>query len=434
MIVVMRPQALPAEIDGVCDLIRSQGLEAFVSEGQERVIIGVVGRDIESVAHIGTLPGVEQALRVTHPYKLASLEHHPDRTRITIGDVPIGVGAPLVIMAGPCSVESRDQLLTTARCVRREGATVLRGGAFKPRTSPYTFQGLGDDALDLLAQAREETGMPVVTELTDAAQIETFDRRVDLIQVGSRNMHNFALLRALGQTRKPVLLKRGFGSTIEEWLLAAEYILAAGNSNVIMCERGIRTFERATRNTLDLSAVPVLRELTHLPIVIDPSHGTGRRALVGPMALAAAAVGADGLLIEVHPDPPRALSDGDQSLSFPEFGALMDELRRLEFMRATDPLPTKASLPSAGVAGERERIDAIDVELVRLLEERGRLALSIQASKGFDAHGHDVERERALVRRALDGATGVMDEDELRTVLAAVIRASRAMQRRHAAA
>jgi len=434
MIVVMRPQALPAEIDGVCDLIRSQGLEAFVSEGQERVIIGVVGRDIESVAHIGTLPGVEQALRVTHPYKLASLEHHPDRTRITIGDVPIGVGAPLVIMAGPCSVESRDQLLTTARCVRREGATVLRGGAFKPRTSPYTFQGLGDDALDLLAQAREETGMPVVTELTDAAQIETFDRRVDLIQVGSRNMHNFALLRALGQTRKPVLLKRGFGSTIEEWLLAAEYILAAGNSNVIMCERGIRTFERATRNTLDLSAVPVLRELTHLPIVIDPSHGTGRRALVGPMALAAAAVGADGLLIEVHPDPPRALSDGDQSLSFPEFGALMDELRRLEFMRATDPLPTKASLPPAGVAGERERIDAIDVELVRLLEERGRLALSIQASKGFDAHGHDVERERALVRRALDGATGVMDEDELRTVLAAVIRASRAMQRRHAAA
>ncbi len=434
MIVVMRPQALPAEIDGVCDLIRSQGLEAFVSEGQERVIIGVVGRDIESVAHIGTLPGVEQALRVTHPYKLASLEHHPDRTRITIGDVPIGVGAPLVIMAGPCSVESRDQLLTTARCVRREGATVLRGGAFKPRTSPYTFQGLGDDALDLLAQAREETGMPVVTELTDAAQIETFDRRVDLIQVGSRNMHNFALLRALGQTRKPVLLKRGFGSTIEEWLLAAEYILAAGNSNVIMCERGIRTFERATRNTLDLSAVPVLRELTHLPIVIDPSHGTGRRALVGPMALAAAAVGADGLLIEVHPDPPRALSDGDQSLSFPEFGALMDELRRLEFMRATDPAPTKASLPPAGVAGERERIDAIDVELVRLLEERGRLALSIQASKGFDAHGHDVERERALVRRALDGATGVMAEDELRTVLAAVIRASRAMQRRHAAA
>lgn len=434
MIVVMRPQARPEEIDGVCDLIRGQGLEAFVSEGQERVIIGVVGRDIERVAHIGTLPGVEQAIRVTHPYKLASLEHHPDRTRISIGDVPIGVGAPLVVMAGPCSVESRDQLLTTARWVRREGATVLRGGAFKPRTSPYTFQGLGDEALDLLHDARQETGMPVVSELTDPAQIETFDRRVDLIQVGSRNMHNFALLRALGQTRKPVLLKRGFGSTIEEWLLAAEYILAAGNSNVVMCERGIRTFERATRNTLDLSAVPVLRELTHLPIVIDPSHGTGRRALVAPMALAAAAAGADGLLIEVHPDPPRALSDGDQSLSFPEFGALMDELRRLEFLRGAEYSPAKASLPPAGVADERERIDAIDVELVRLLEERGRLALSIQATKGLDAHGHDVERERALVRRALDGATGVMDEDELRTVLAAVIRASRSMQRRHAAA
>jgi 3-deoxy-7-phosphoheptulonate synthase len=433
MIVVMRPGAARDEIDGVCSLIRSQGLEAFVSEGQERVIIGVVGVDIERVAHIGTLPGVEQAIRVTSPHKLASLEHNTERTRITIGESTIGAGSPLVVMAGPCAVESREQLFATARWVRREGAHVLRGGAFKPRTSPYTFQGLGADALKLLAEAREETGMPIITELTDPAQVDLFDEYVDIIQIGARNMHNFVLLRAAGQTRRPVLLKRGLAATIDEWLMAAEYVLSAGNSNVILCERGIRTFERATRNTLDLSAVPVLREKTHLPIVIDPSHGTGKRSLVGPMALAAAAVGADGVLIEVHPDPPHARSDGDQSLSFQEFGSLMDELRRLEYLRSNGKRVTRPPEVPVGVGGIRERIDAIDEQLVQLIDERARLALAVQSAKGMDAHGHDVEREHQLVERAMARSSGVMDAEELQQILTAVVRASRSMQRRHAA-
>jgi 3-deoxy-7-phosphoheptulonate synthase len=439
MIVVMRPGATPEQIQDVCQLIRQEGLDAFVSEGQERVVIGVVGTEIDRVSHLGTLPGVEQAIRVTHPYKLASLEHHPDRTRISVGPnghaVPVGAGAPIVVMAGPCSVETREQLMATARTVHREGARILRGGAFKPRTSPYAFQGLGQPALELLAEAREETGMPVVSELTDPSQIELFDRFVDLIQIGSRNMHNFVLLRAAGQTRKPILLKRGFGSTIEEWLMAAEYVLSSGNSNVILCERGIRTFERETRNTLDLSAVPVLRELTHLPVLIDPSHGTGRRSLVMPMALAAAAAGADGLIIEVHPDPPHARSDGDQSLSFPEFGTLMDELRRLEFLRnGREDAPARAAMNATeGIGGLRQRIDQLDSDLVALLEERARLAIAVQDAKGSEGHGHDVERERELMRRAVEAAGGVMEADELQTVLSAVLRASRSVQRRHAA-
>ncbi|HVM31371.1 MAG TPA: bifunctional 3-deoxy-7-phosphoheptulonate synthase/chorismate mutase [Candidatus Limnocylindrales bacterium] len=433
MIVVMRPGAAKDEVQAVCSMIRSQGLEAFVSEGQERVIIGVVGVDIERVAHIGTMPGVEQAIRVTSPHKLASLEHTSERTRIKVGDSIMGAGSPLVVMAGPCAVESREQLFATARWVRREGAHMLRGGAYKPRTSPYAFQGLGEPALKMLAEAREETGMPVITELTDPADVELFDRYVDVIQIGARNMHNFVLLRAAGQTRRPVLLKRGLAATIDEWLMAAEYVLSAGNSNVILCERGIRTFERATRNTIDLSAVPVLREMTHLPIVIDPSHGTGKRSLVGPMALAAAAVGADGLLIEVHPDPPRARSDGDQSLSFEEFGALMDELRRLEYLRSNGKRTARPPEVPVGIGGIRERIDAIDEQLVELIEERARLALAVQSAKGMDAHGHDVERERQLVERAMARSSGVMDADEMQQVLNAVVRASRSMQRRHAA-
>jgi 3-deoxy-7-phosphoheptulonate synthase len=440
MIVVMRPGATPGEVDAVCELIRNEGLEAFVSEGQERVVIGVVGTEIERVSHLGTMPGVEQAIRVTHPYKLSSLEHHPDRTRIQVGPnghgVPIGAGAPLVVMAGPCSVESREQLFATARTVHREGGRILRGGAYKPRTSPYAFQGLGEPAVELLAEAREETGMPIVSEITDPSQIEFFDRHVDLIQIGSRNMHNFVLLKAAGQTRRPVLLKRGFGATIEEWLMAAEYILSSGNSNVILCERGIRTFERETRNTLDLSAVPVLRELTHLPVVIDPSHGTGRRSLVPSMALAAAACGADGLIIEVHPDPPHARSDGDQSLSFPEFGALMDELRRLEYLRSgPEAVVATASVGSeAGIGTLRQRIDEVDAQLVSLVEERARLAVAVQEAKGAATHGHDVERERELLHRALTAAEGgVMEPDELQTVVSAILRASRSVQRRHAA-
>ena len=433
MIVVMRPGAAKAEIDDVCSLIRSEGLEAFVSEGQERTIIGIVGIDIDRVAHIGTMPGVEQAIRVTSPHKLASLEHQRDRTRITVGGTAIGAGSPLVVMAGPCSVESPEQLFDTARLVAREGGHVLRGGAYKPRTSPYAFQGLGEDGLKLLADARAETGLPVVSEMTDASQMELFERYVDIIQIGSRNMHNFTLLRAAGQGRTPVLLKRGFGATIEEWLMAAEYVLSAGNANVILCERGIRTFERATRNTLDLSAVPVLREMTHLPVVVDPSHGTGKRSLVAPMAVAAAAVGADGLIIEVHPDPPHARSDGDQSLSFPEFGALMDELRRLEYLKRRDNASAPSFAMPAGVDSMRRRIDDIDEQLLSLVDERAQVALQIQAAKGTNGHGHDAGREHDLISRARSMQAGAMDAEELEMVLSAVVRASRQMQRRHAA-
>ncbi len=351
MIVVMRPTATQDEVDGVRRTVEENGLEAFISVGEERTVIGVVGSDLERVAHLGTLDGVEQVIRISSPYKLASSEHQVERTRVRVNGVELGLGQELVVMAGPCAVESREQLMETARCVKREGARVLRGGAFKPRTSPYSFQGLGLPALELLHAAHDEYGLPVISEIVDPTDVPTFDEHVDIIQVGARNMANFVLLKAVGQSRRPVLLKRGLSATIEEWLLAAEYILSAGNPNVILCERGIRTFETATRNTLDLSAVPVLRSRTHLPIIVDPSHGTGHRALVAPMALAGAAVGADGLIIEVHPDPANARSDGDQSLSFDEFGALMDELRRLQFVRSADAPAQAAATP----ADDRDR-------------------------------------------------------------------------------
>ena len=303
MIVVMRPTATHEEIDGVRRTVEEHGLEAFLSVGEERTVIGVVGSDVERVSHLGTLPGVEQVIRISSPYKLASAEHNPERTRVRVNGVELGLGQELVVMAGPCAVESREQLMETARTVKREGARILRGGAFKPRTSPYSFQGLGLPALELLHEAHDTFGLPVISEVVDSADVPVFEEHIDILQVGARNMANFVLLKAVGQSRRPVLLKRGLSATIEEWLLAAEYILSAGNPNVILCERGIRTFETATRNTLDLSAVPVLRSRTHLPIIVDPSHGTGHRALVAPMALAGAAVGADGLIIEVHPDP-----------------------------------------------------------------------------------------------------------------------------------
>jgi len=438
MIVVMRRTATRDEVDEVRRTIEDNGLEAFVMVGEERTVIGVIG-DVERLTHLGTLGGVEQAIRVSSPYKLASIHEPAERTQVRIGpEVEIGLGHELVVMAGPCAVESREQLLATARCVRREGARVLRGGAFKPRTSPYSFQGLGTPALRLLAEAREVTGLPVVTEVVDPADVEAFDAQVDVLQVGARNMQNFALLRAVGQSRRPVLLKRGLSSTIDEWLLAAEYVLAAGNPNVILCERGIRTFETATRNTLDLSAVPVLRQRTHLPIMVDPSHGTGARALVGPMALAGAAVGADGLLIEVHPDPPSARSDGDQSLDFEEFGALMDELRRLQFVRANGhheavtATPDQAETPSAaGIAELRGRIDDLDARLAGLLQERAGVALDVQRQRDPAFHGHDVRRERSLLERAATVA-GPMTPAELTSVFDAVLRASRSVQRRHA--
>ncbi len=435
MIVVMRPSATQDEVDRVRQSIEEHGLEAFLSVGEERTVIGVVG-DVERIQHLGTLPGVDQVIRVSSPYKLASIQEPGERTRVRVGPVDIGLGAELVVMAGPCAVESRDQLLDTARAVSREGARVLRGGAWKPRTSPYSFQGMGVPALQLLAEARGETGLPVISEVVDPADVDLFDRHVDILQVGARNMQNFALLKAVGQSRRPVLLKRGLSATIEEWLLAAEYILAAGNPHVILCERGIRTFETATRNTLDLSAVPVLRSRTHLPVVVDPSHGTGARALVGPMALAAAAAGADGLLIEVHPDPASARSDGDQSLSFDEFGALMDELRRLQFVRREGTQETDAAderpLGTAGVDELRERIDEADARLADLLQERAALALEVQRRRDPRLHGHDVRRERDLLERAASGAPGPMSPVEMTMVFDAVLRASRSVQRRHA--
>ena len=435
MIVVMRPSATQDEVDGVRRNIEDSGLEAFLSVGEERTVIGVVG-DVERVNHLGTLPGVDQVIRVSSPYKLASIQEPGERTRVRIGPVEIGLGSELVVMAGPCAVESREQLLETARAVSREGARILRGGAWKPRTSPYSFQGLGVPALKLLAEAREVTGLPIISEITDPADVEVFDEHVDILQVGARNMQNFALLKAAGQSRRAVLLKRGLSATIEEWLLAAEYILAAGNPNVILCERGIRTFETATRNTLDLSAVPVLRSRTHLPIVVDPSHGTGQRSLVGPMALAGAAVGADGLLIEVHPDPANARSDGDQSLAFDEFGALMDELRRLQFVRVSAderaPSPEERPVVSSGLDDLRERIDDTDARLADLLQERAALALEVQRRRDPHVHGHDVRREKDLLERAANGTPGPMTPVELTMVFDAVLRSSRSVQRRHA--
>jgi 3-deoxy-7-phosphoheptulonate synthase len=434
MIVVMRPTATSDEVDGVRRSIEEHGLEAFLSVGEERTVIGVVG-DVERISHLGTLPGVDQVIRVSSPYKLASMQQPGERTRVRIGPTEIGLGAELVVMAGPCAVESRDQLMGTARCVAREGARVLRGGAYKPRTSPYSFQGLGAPALKLLAEAREATGLPVISEVVDPHDVDAFDAHVDVLQVGARNMQNFALLRAVGRSRHPVLLKRGPSATIEEWLLAAEYILAAGNPNVILCERGIRTFETATRNTLDLSAVPVLREKTHLPIVVDPSHGTGHRSLVGPMALAGAAVGADGLLIEVHPDPANARSDGDQSLSFDEFGGLMDELRRLQFVRAASEVTAAdedRSIVASGIDELRTRIDEMDSRLADLVQERAAVALEVQRRRDPGAHGHDVRRERALLERAASSGSGPMTPVELTMVFDAILRASRSVQRRHA--
>ena len=432
MIVVMRPTATDAQVDKVRRTVEEHELEAFVSVGQERTIIGVVGTDLDRVAHIGLLPGVEKVIRVTVPYKLASVEHHPARTQVRVGDVDIGLGAGLAVMAGPCAVESRDQLMATAQLVKREGARLLRGGAFKPRTSPYSFQGLGQEAIELLVEARQATGLPVISEVTDPAQVELFAESIDVLQVGSRNMHNYVLLRAVGQTQKPVLLKRGFGATIEEWLLAAEYIMSSGNSNVILCERGIRTFEPSTRNTLDLSAIPVLRERTHLPIVVDPSHGTGQRSLVAPMALAAAAVGADGLLVEVHPDPPTARSDGDQSLGFDDFGALMDELRRMHFLPVMTPsVAADEPAPMLDFADLRSRIDAVDASLAQLLQDRTRLAIAIQQLRDPDVNGHDVGREEELLARAAT-SNGPMIEGEMLAVFGSILRASRSAQRRTA--
>ena len=330
MIVVMRQGCTDAEIEGVQNAIESKpGITAPIWRGAERSVIGVLGSIYpELQTELEQLPGVVEVLRVSKPYKLAGRDFRPDDTQITVGDVSIG-GSEMVVMSGPCSVEGEEMLLATARVARKAGARILRGGAFKPRSSPYSFRGMGVDGLKLLAKAREETGLPVVTEVMTSEDVEVVAEYADILQVGARNMQNFILLDKVGKIKKPVLLKRGFSNTYEELLLSAEYIMAGGNQEVILCERGIRTFEDYTRNTLDLAAIPVLKRLSHLPIVADPSHGTGRWHLVAPMALAAVAAGAHGLIIEVHPNPDKALSDGPQSLTFENFQMLMQGVRSI---------------------------------------------------------------------------------------------------------
>jgi 3-deoxy-7-phosphoheptulonate synthase len=332
MLVVMSVSASEAEIAEVRRHIEADGLTAHESRGEQRVVIGVVGdvglRKERIMGHLAALPGVESVTPVSKPFKLTSREFHPADTVIEVGGRPIG-GGSLTVMAGPCSVESRDQLLLTADAVAAAGATVLRGGAFKPRTSPYSFQGLGVEGLRYLAEARERTGLAVITEVMEPANVGAVAEHADILQVGARNMQNYSLLMAVGRADRPVMLKRGLSATIEEWLMAAEYIVSSGNPRVILCERGIRTFETYTRNTLDLAAVPLLHRLTHLPVIVDPSHATGKRWLVRPMALAAVAAGADGIMVEVHPSPDEALSDGEQSLTLEQFGELAPLLRQV---------------------------------------------------------------------------------------------------------
>jgi 3-deoxy-7-phosphoheptulonate synthase len=326
MFVVMAAGATEADVNGVKGHILAEGLTPFEHEGTSRTVIAVVGelggRRQQLMNKMSTMPGVETVTPITKPFKLVSREFHPEDTVIRILDTVIGDGS-LSVMAGPCSIESREQLLETADYVAAHGATVIRGGAFKPRTSPYSFQGLGVEGLRYLAEARERTGLPVITEVMDTTQVDITAEYADILQIGARNMQNFSLLLACGRSGRPVMLQRGFGATIEEWLMAAEYIASVGNPNIILCERGIRTFETYSRNTMDLTAVPIAHHLTHLPVIVDPSHATGKRWLVRPLAIGGVAVGADGIMVEVHPRPDEALSDAEQQLDFEQFDQMM---------------------------------------------------------------------------------------------------------------
>ncbi len=328
MIVVMRKGHSEKELSGVMARIKELGFSGHLSTGVERTVIGVVGRTYpEAKDMLEMLPGVEDVVPISRPFKLSSREFQPESSLIKVGNVTIG--RDLVVMAGPCAVETEQQLMDTARAVKAAGANILRGGAFKPSTSPYQFRGLGKDGLKLLADARKETGLPIITEVLSPQDVELVAQYADILQVGARNMQNFTLLDEVGKTRKPVMLKRGMSATIQEWLLSAEYILAQENRQLMLCERGIRTYETYTRNTMDISAIPIIHKLSHLPVIADPSHGTGKWYLVTPLALAAVAAGADGLLIEVHPTPDLALKDGAQSLTFENFSKLMAQVSSL---------------------------------------------------------------------------------------------------------
>jgi 3-deoxy-7-phosphoheptulonate synthase len=329
MMIIMKADATPQQVEHVIEKVKSVGLSVHLSQGVEATIVGAIGETHSlPTDQFEVLDGVETVQRITQPYKLASRQFHPENSIFPINGFSVG-GEELAIIAGPCSVESRSQIIETAHAVKEAGANALRGGVFKPRTSPYSFQGLGEEGLEFLAEAREQTGLPVVVEIMSQVQVDLMVRYVDVMQVGARNMQNFNLLRVIGETQTPVLLKRGLSASIEELLMSAEYILAGGNQRVFLCERGIRTFETTTRNTTDINAIPVLKNLTHLPVILDPSHSTGHFDYVGAIARAAVAAGADGLIVEVHPDPAHAVSDGRQSLKPEKFAEMVKQVSQI---------------------------------------------------------------------------------------------------------
>ncbi|MDO8671498.1 MAG: 3-deoxy-7-phosphoheptulonate synthase [Dehalococcoidia bacterium] len=326
MIVVMSNGSNEQDVDGVLTRLKELGLSGHLSQGVERTVIGVVGSTYPELREmVDMMPGVDDVIPISRPYKLSSREFKPHDTVFTVGDIEIG-GNRLVIMAGPCAVESEEMLLRSAHAVKAAGANILRAGAFKPSTSPYSFRGMGEEGLKILAEAREQTDMPFITEVMTPHDVDLVARYADILQIGTRNMQNFNLLEEAGRSGKPIMLKRGMSATIQEWLLSAEYILSQGNTKLMLCERGIRTFETYTRNTMDISAIPIIKKLSHLPIIADPSHGTGKWYLVAPLALASVAAGAHGIMVEVHPSPDHALKDGAQSLTFESFGSLMSKL------------------------------------------------------------------------------------------------------------
>lgn len=329
MMIIMKPSATPQDVERVIEKVKSAGLAVHLSQGVATTIVGAIGETHAlPTDQFEVLEGVETVQRITQPYKLASRQFHPENSIFPLDGFTVG-GDELVVIAGPCSVESRSQIIETAHAVKEAGANALRGGVFKPRTSPYSFQGLGEEGLEYLAEAREQTGLPVVVEIMSQVQVDVMTKFVDVLQVGARNMQNFNLLRVIGETQTPVLLKRGLSASIEELLMSAEYILAGGNKQVLLCERGIRTFETTTRNTTDINAVPVLKNLTHLPVILDPSHSTGHFDYVAAIARAAVAAGADGLIVEVHPDPAHAVSDGRQSLKPERFAAMVKQVGQI---------------------------------------------------------------------------------------------------------
>ena len=345
MMIIMKPTATPQQVAHVIEHVEAAGLSVHLSQGVETTIIGAIGETHNlSTDRFEVLDGVETVQRITQPYKLASRQFHPENSIFPLDGFTVG-GDQIAIIAGPCSVESRAQILETAQAVKEAGAHALRGGVFKPRTSPYSFQGLGEEGLEYLAEAREQTGLPIVVEIMSQVQIDLMVKYVDVLQIGARNMQNFNLLRAVGDTRTPVLLKRGLSASIEELLMSAEYILAGGNKQVMLCERGIRTFETATRNTTDINAIPVLKSLTHLPVILDPSHSTGHFDYVAAIARAAIAAGADGLIVEVHPDPAHALSDGRQSLKPEKFAAMLKQVGQIAEIMGRRLAASQPSIP-----------------------------------------------------------------------------------------